>query len=348
MKATIKDVARAAGVSTATVSRALRNDARITEATRVAVQAAATRLAYIPRHAARSLSQTFTHTLGLVLPHIDGPYYADLLVGFETEAGIAGYSVIVTLAAPGSDATQTVRTLASQADGIAFLARSGASNELIASIGHTVPVVTSARPQVGRHGAYFVRNSSMAVEMTQHLIDHGRRHIAFVGLLEPGFDLGHRHSGYLKAMHAAGLEPTTHEVFPTEAAGISFARALMTDKIRHDALVCGNDELALAIMHELQDGGVHVGDELAITGWDDTVAARYVRPGLTTVSQPARQLGGLVAQRLVQRIAGTDLTDEVAALPAHMVHRTSCGCCNEGARTTPSSTPTPHNIEEYS
>lgn len=134
MKATIKDVARAAGVSTATVSRALRNDARITEATRVAVQAAATRLAYIPRHAARSLSQTFTHTLGLVLPHIDGPYYADLLVGFETEAGIAGYSVIVTLAAPGSDATQTVRTLASQADGIAFLARSGASNELIASI----------------------------------------------------------------------------------------------------------------------------------------------------------------------------------------------------------------------
>lgn len=323
---TIYEVASKAGVSAATVSRALRDDPRISAATKAAVAQAASELNFVPSHAARALAVTRTHTLGLVLPHIAGPYYADLLVGFETTASAQQYSVTLTLANPGEDASRSVRNLGGQVDGIAFLARSGATDTVIDQISRTCPVVTAARPRVGRNDAFFVHNSAMTTELTQHLIEQERQRIGFVGLPEPGSDLGRRRDGYLRAVHAAGLEPTTFEVFPAEADGIAFAEQLLRSGLHHDALVCGNDELALAVMQTLQRHGVRIPDDLAITGWDDTVAARYVTPGLTTVSQPVLRLGGLVAQRLIQRIAGDAPADEDIVLPATLAHRTSCGC----------------------
>ena len=324
---TIYQVAQRAGVSTATVSRALRNDPRISEPTRLAVQDAAAALDYLPRAAARSLAAgNRTQALGLVLPHIDGPYYADLLVGFETAASQAGYSVIITLANPRQDSRAAVRGLAAQVDGIAFMARSAARSDLIAEISRTRPVVTAARPRVGSNDAFFVENEHMAQQLTAHLVATGRRSIAFVGAPEPGSDLGMRHHGFQHALQHAGLESVTYPVFPAEQEGRRFARTLLDDGLRHDALVCGNDELALSVMQTLQQNGVRIGDDVAITGWDDTVTARYVDPGLTTVSQPVRQLGGMVVQRLSQRISGDDPTDEDVTLPATLAHRTSCGC----------------------
>ncbi|GAA1391458.1 LacI family DNA-binding transcriptional regulator [Luteococcus peritonei] len=324
---TIYQVAQRAGVSTATVSRALRNDPRISDPTRIAVQEAAAALDYLPRAAARSLAAgNRTHALGLVLPHIDGPYYADLLVGFETAASQAGYSVIITLANPRQDSRAAIRSLAAQVDGIAFMARSAARSDLIEEIARTRPVVTAARSRVGANDAFFVENEDVAEELTSHLLANGRQRIAFVGSPEPGSDLGMRHRGHQAAMTAAGLPTSTHPVFPSEQEGRRFALELLESGMEHDALVCGNDELALAVLQTLQQHGVRVPDDVAITGWDDTVTARYVSPGLTTVSQPVRQLGGMVVQRLSQRIDGADPTAEVVTLPATLAHRTSCGC----------------------
>lgn len=324
---TIYQVAQRAGVSTATVSRALRNDPRISERTRLIVQEAATALDYLPRAAARSLAAgNRTQALGLVLPDIDGPYYADLLVGFETTASQLGYSVIITLANPRQNSRAAVRDLAAQVDGIAFSGRSAAGSQLIGEIARTRPVVTAARPRVGGNDAFFVENEQVARRLTQHLVDLGRRRIAFVGAPEPGSDLGMRHRGYEQALAENGLESTTYPVFPSEEAGQRFAAGLAEQGIHHDALVCGNDELALAVMQTLQRRGVRVPDDMAVTGWDDTVTARYVTPGLTTISQPVRQLGGMVVQRLSQRISGADPDAEAATLPATLAHRASCGC----------------------
>ncbi|MEL4357843.1 MULTISPECIES: LacI family DNA-binding transcriptional regulator [unclassified Luteococcus] len=323
---TIYQVAQRAGVSTATVSRALRDDPRISDATKLSVREAAQQLDYLPKAAARALAGSRTNALGLVLPHIDGPYYADLLVGFETAASAQNLSVIITLANPRQDCRTAVRTLAAQVDGLAFMARSAANSQLIADIARTRPVVTAARPQVPGSDAFFVENASTADRLTQHLIDGGRRRLAFVGNPERGSDLGMRHDGFVAAVSRADLEPTTYPIFPSEQDGRAFAERLLADGFTHDALVCGNDELALAVMQTLQRGGVAVPADVAITGWDDTVTARYVEPGLTSISQPVRQLGGLVVSRLAQRIAGDGPREEAVTLPATLAHRTSCGC----------------------
>lgn len=323
---TIYEVAQRAGVSTATVSRALRDDARISAGTKQAVRNAAAALDYMPRPAAQALAGSRTSALGVVLPHIDGAYYADLLVGFETAASALGLSVIITLANPRRDCRAAVRALAVQVDGLAFMARSAATDALVAEMAHSRPVVTGARPRVEGHDAVFVENFEPAREMTAHLIEQGRRRIAYVGDPEPGSDLGKRHEGYRAAMEQAGLESVNHPVFPDEQEGRRWAAELMERGLDHDALVCGNDELALSVMDTLQAGGVRVPDDLAVTGWDDTVTARYVKPGLTTVSQPVRRLGGMVVERLSRRIAGEGPMDEAVTLPASLTHRTSCGC----------------------
>lgn len=327
MAVTIYEVAQRAGVSSATVSRALRDDPRISETTRRAVQAAAAELHYLPRAAASSLARgSRTNALGLVLPHIDGAYYADLLVGFETAASERGLSVILTLARPDHDARSAVRALAAQVDGVAFGARSGATDDLVDQIGHMRPVVTGARGRIAGHDAFFVENEQTALRLARHLVDNGRRRIAFVGSPERGSDLGMRHAGYVAAMEQAGLEPVVHPVFPTETEGRRLAERLVDDGLGHDALMCGNDEIALAVMDTLQRRGVRVPDDVAITGWDDSVTARYVRPGLTTISQPVRRLGWALAERLAQRVQGDAPIAEDVILPATLAHRSSCGC----------------------
>lgn len=324
--ATIYAVAQRAGVSAATVSRALRDDPRITPATRASVHQAAKALHYLPRAAARALAHNKTSALGLVLPHIDGSYYADLLVGFETAASAKGLSVIITLANPSQDCRAAVRTLAAQVDGVAFMARSAATDELVTEIARSRPVVTAARQRVEDHDAFFIESRSTARQLTQHLLDQGRRRLAFLGTPERGGDLGERHLGYSDAMTSAGLDLTTLAVFPSEEEGRRVAEELVTDGLPCDGLVCGNDELALAVMQTLQERGVRIPDDVAITGWDDTVTARYVRPGLTTVSQPVRRLGELAAQQLFNRIEEDTAPIEASNLEASIMHRASCGC----------------------
>lgn len=336
--ATIYAVAERAGVSTATVSRALRNPEKVTPRTREIVLQAARELDYLPRAAAQALAGQRTHAIGLVLPHIAGPYYSELLVGFEMAASRLGFSVVITLANPRSDSRAAVWGLATQVDGIAFMARSAAEDDLIAHLGRRRPVVTGARSRIPGHSAFFVENRLAAQQLTEHLIGHGRRAIGFVGRRETGSDIGERHKGWAAALHAHGLPPgPTFEVDPREEPGLEVADRLLAQHLDVDALVCGNDELALAIMLRLQEHGLRVPEDVAITGWDDTRAARYISPSLTTVRQPVSQLGELAAERLVHLIRGHPVDVEDVTLPAHHVHRRSCGC-----DPTPSTTGSTH------
>lgn len=325
-RATIYAVAERAGVSTATVSRALAGSPKVAPGTRDAVMSAARELDYLPTAAASALAGRRTRSLGLVLPHIDGPYYSELLVGFEVEASGQGLSVVIALANPREAAERTVLGLATKVDGIAFMARSAATDELIARTATRLPVVTVARPQILGHDALFSENRATARMLTDRLLSAGRRRPAFIGRPEKGSDLGMRHLGVRDAMEAAGLpEAGLLAMDPIESQGIAAAERLLVDGLPYDALICGNDELALAVMRHLQDHGVRVPDDVAITGWDDTTTAAYVRPGLTSVAQPVRDLGALAARRLVGLIDGTTARDAPAVLASLIVHRGSCG-----------------------
>lgn len=322
---TIYAVAERAGVSISTVSRVLRSSVPVAEGTRQRVLAAVRELKYVPSGAASNLATKRQPALGLVLPHLEGEYYSDLMIGFELAAAELGYTVSLTLANPRMDAQRAVRVLAEGVEGMAFMARSAASDELILDLAGPRAVVTVARGAVDGVHAVFAANRDPARELTTHLIETGRRRIAFVGTPEPASDLQQRYLGHRAAMEAHGLEPEPAIETPLdEAAGRAVAERLLAGGLAHDALVCGNDLLALAILHHLRGAGVSVPGDLAITGWDDIYAARYVTPSLTTVSQPVQELARLAAQALHAQLSRTEPPTQNKVLDSHVVHRESC------------------------
>lgn len=332
---TIYQVAERAGVSIATVSRTFGDPDKVAARTRDSVLSAARELRYVPAAAARALAVRRSKALGVVLPHIAGPYYAQLLVGFEIAASELGLSVVLVLSGPQENRPTAVLDLLGRVDGVAFMARSGADDQIVRQVSEVRPTVSVARGTVDGVDAFYAENRSTARELTEHLLGHGRRRIGFVGLPEDGSDIGRRHRGYLDALEDAGLAPAQHfPVPPIESAGFEVAEQLLADRggpegghgiADLDALVCGNDELALAIIARLTAAGIDVPGDLAVTGWDDTVTARYLSPGLTTVRQEVAELGARAARRLADRIAGEDV-QEPTTVASTLVLRDSCGC----------------------
>lgn len=332
--ATIYSVAELAGVSIASVSRVLQGSTAVSEKTRAKVLAAAEQLNYVPLAAARSLAVRHHEAHGLVLPELAGPYYAELLLGFESRAAEYGQSVVLLLAKGKTDLARALRQLATRVDGLAVLGSAAIPSEAVASVRGSKPVILIAgdeRPGVEAIGA---ENVHSAQELTAHLFEHGREHLLFVGDPDVSPDVRDRYRGFVQAHESRGLEAAAPvRVAFKESAGAAFAERLLAGEFSADALVCANDELALSILHRLQDGGVDVPGDLAVVGWDDVMTARYVRPGLTTVRQPVQQLGALAAERLHQRVTGAG-PHEPTVLPTAVVIRESCGC-RPAARHTP-------------
>jgi LacI family transcriptional regulator len=349
--ATIYQVAARAGVSIATVSRTFADNGSVAPRTREAVLAAARELHYVPAAAARALAVRRSKALGVVLPHIAGPYYAQLLVGFEIAASQLGLSVVLALVAPTDHRAAAMRELLGRVDGVAFMARSGADDDTVREVAAVRPTVTVARRRTPEADAYFAENRETARRLTEHLLAHGLRRIGFIGHAEDGTDIGRRHRGYLDALEAAGLPPARHlGADPVEEAGLAVAEQLLEDGgiSELDALVCGNDEIAIAIIARLTAAGVRVPEDIAVTGWDDTLTARYLTPSLTTVRQDVAALGGLAARRLAARIDG-DPVQEPVTVDSALVLRASCGCPPPAPYpATAVPTPTPTSSEESS
>ena len=159
------------------------------------------------------------------------------------------------------------------------------------------------------------------------MLAHGRTRLVFVGDPEGAPDIAERHAGIVAAHRARGLQPAAPVRVPfREGEGEAVAERILAGEIEADALVCANDELALAIMSHLQDAGRDVPGEIAVVGWDDVMTSRYVRPGLTTVRQPVHELGVIAAERLHQRVSGALPRLEPQILPTEVVIRGSCGC----------------------
>ncbi|MFD9700157.1 LacI family DNA-binding transcriptional regulator [Lentzea sp. NPDC059081] len=322
--ATIYSVADRAGVSIATVSRVLQGATVVAERTRQKVLAAVDELGYVPLGAARSLAVRHHEAHGLVLPELSGPYYAELLMGFEARAAELAQSVVLVLTDSRTDLAAAVKQLATRVDAIAVF---GSAREAVRLLKDRKPVVVIAgEPQEGVE-VIAAENRESARELAGHVLDHGRRRALFVGDPDSGPDIRHRYAGYVAAHEDRGLaaaEPV--RVALCEAEGTAFARRLLAEELEADALLCANDELALSIMTTLQDAGRDVPGDVAVAGWDDVMTARYVRPGLTTVRQPVHELGALAADRLHELVSGEPPRTEARLLPTQLVVRSSCGC----------------------
>ncbi|GAA1601968.1 LacI family DNA-binding transcriptional regulator [Kribbella sancticallisti] len=336
--ATIYDVAALAKLSIATVSRVLQGTGPVSAKARARVDQAAHELNYVPLRAARSLAVQRHEAHGLVLPDLAGPFYGDLLMGYERWAGEHGQSVILTVTHGNPDPQRSLRDLAGRVDGIVVHGNALGLPAVQDLRRANVPIVLVAHPPVTGCDSVRSESAASAEQLTSRLLDHGRENLLFVGDPASSYDVSERYAGFSAALRAHGRSVPEPERVPlTEDAGATFAKKLLaaTAVERPDGLVCANDELALALLRSLAAGGIAVPEDIVVTGWDDVMAARYVSPGLTTVRQPMAELGRLAAQRLHERITGERTRARNDVLATQLVLRDSCGTGPGEARTAP-------------
>lgn len=266
---------------------------------------------------------------GIVFPDLSGPFYADVILGYEEVAAELGRSVLIMATRGQPDVAQLVMSLAGRVDGMVLFDPSVGEDVVREVESSGVPVVLLARPEVPGMSdidTISTENITSAYELTQHLLGHGHRRIVFLGDPDSSTDAAHRCAGMSKALREAGARHrAVAQCGFDEHAGQEAARDLLSQRMRPDALMCFNDEIALGAFLAAEEAGLRVPDDIAITGWDDVMAARFVRPALTTVRQPVRALGAEAARALDQRITGARTKAVHTVLPTALVIRESCG-----------------------
>jgi len=336
-RSTIYEVARRCGVSTATVSRVMHDGTGFSPATRKRVLATAAAMGWVPSGPARGLAFRKTGIVGLLFPDLtafseseeESPLYIDqVLRGAERAAAAAGFAVLI--AATRGAGRKLARSVVGQVDGLVVMARSLPVRD-IQTFSRSVPMVVLAdrsnRSKLDYVGA---DNRGGMRELTAHLLTaHGFTRLAFVGGPARSPDSQERFAGFRMALREAGRpvpgQPAADGGF-TEAGGARAMRALLASGKPPQAVVFGNDEMAVGGLAVLRAAGLRVPSGIAVTGFDDIALSRHVQPSLTTVRQPMRDLGQQAVALLLARMAEPTSPRHSLVLPTQLVLRRSCGC----------------------
>lgn len=305
-RATITQVARHAGVSIASASRAL-NKHSVSAATLERVRAAAAELGYVADASARSLKLGRTMQLAYAVADIGNPVYVEMMATIESVVSDAGYRLVVSKTGDAVGTVELVRELRrGHVDGM-ILSPLRVTDGLIAALEEApVPTVVLGRLPDGA-AVDTVRADSAAgmALVVDHLVELGRRRLAFLNGPADTTPGRLRRDGFAAAVAAHGdLETVETEARDfTIAAGAAAAEALLRAEPRLDAIVAANDLIGIGVLHAAADAGLRVPDELAVTGVDDTELARVTRPELTSVALGSAERGRAAAELLLARIA---------------------------------------------
>lgn len=328
MPVTLHDVAREAGVSIKTVSNVVRGQGRFGDETRQRVEAAVERLGYHPNLAARGLRSGRLGVIGLIVPDIRNPYFAELADAVMRAA--AEHDLLVVLEQSDGDPDTELELLRGSrtriVDGILFSVLGlGAGDERLGADIST-PVVVLGEPIPGWDTDWVsMRHLEGAAAATEHLVQSGRRRIAAIGARqeERVGSASLRLAGYRRALAAAGIEvdETLIEREPIwgRSQGADAVGRLLEAGREFDGLVAFNDALALGALRALEDSGLRVPDDVAVIGFDDIDETRYTRPTLSTVRPEIPDLATTAVGYLLRRIeAGAGPGGEVRG------HRAAC------------------------
>lgn len=327
-KATSFDIAQAAGVSQPTVSRALRGDPVVSEATRARIVEIAQALHYKVDKNASALRRQQSDTLALLLfedPSPDesmiNPFFLAMLGSITRAAAAAGYDLLVSFQQLSAD-WHVDYADSRRADGMILLGygdwadyrgrlealdRQGTHYVRWGSVdvGGAGPSLTASDVPAATIGC---DNEAGGRDATCHLIERGSRAIAFVGGTGPGSpELRARHRGYLAALAEAGITPDPALVVDAESAeadGSAAVRGLIARGVRFDGLFAASDLIAIGAVHALQDAGMAVPGDVRICGFDDIAAASLASPPLTTIRQDTARAGAMLVDMLVARLHG--------------------------------------------
>ena len=329
---TLKDVAREAQVSTATVSRVINGHGNVSEATRERILGVAERLRYVPDSAARSLSTGLTHTIGVLLPDLYGEFFSEIIRGIDQAARARGLHLLLSgVHGSAGEAALAIRALRGRVDGLLIMSPYADAAFLAEHSAAETPVVLMNTPVRGYgHCAFCIDNRGGARVMVSHLAAVGHRRIAFISGPENNFDATERLAGYREALHALGLE-AGERVLPgdfSEESGYRAAQSLLARRAHEwpDAVFAANDMMALGSLFAFNEAGVGVPGDIALAGVDDIPTARFVTPPLTTVRVRMAELGARALERLAAAIEAPDATPaSTETVPAELVVRESCG-----------------------
>jgi LacI family transcriptional regulator len=338
MAVTIRDVARASGFSVATVSRVLNGSGPVKDTTRHRVREVATSLRFSPNVAARSLSTSRTHTLGVLLPDLHGEFFSEVIRGVDQAAQEHGYHVLVSSShnAPAEISAALV-TMRGRVDGVAIMSPVIDARTLAAELPPSLPLVLlNCAGGQGDVDAIDIDNHGGARAMTRHLLSLGRRRIAFVGGPRGNADADARLKGYRDALREAGVAARGEWVIDgdfQQGAGLAAVEQLLATSPRPDALFAANDAMAIAAMSALREAGLRVPEDVAVTGFDDIPIARYVHPALTTVRVDIAGLGSKAVRTLIHAVGRKNEHARVReTLATELVVRASCGARVEAGR----------------
>lgn len=303
MNITIKDVARAAEVSVATVSRALNGRQYVAEDVRARVMQVANDLRYSPHPAARALSSRRTQTIGVVLPELYGEFFSELMRGIDHAARGHGLHLLVS-SCHGSLAEQreALRATPGRVDGVLVMSPFLGSDQCLDEVlDPDVPAVLINCAGHPRATALNVDNHGGAYAMTRHLLEVGHRRIAFICGPADNFDACERLRGYRDALAgvADAAAPWVVEGAFDEASGYRAGEGFAHGE-RPDAVFAANDMMALGCLFALRKAGLRVPQDIAVAGFDDVPMARYVNPALTTMRVDIASLGARALQLLLQ------------------------------------------------
>jgi LacI family transcriptional regulator len=307
VRSTIKDVAKQAGVSIATVSRAFNNENVVRQATRTRIIAIAHRLKYTPNAAARGLIMQRTEAIGLLLPDLHGEFFSEIIRGADAAAQERQYHLIVSSSHNDrSEIEAALRFMRGRVDGLVIMSPQVQSDLLLTNLPKSLPVVLlNCRIDDTAVDTINVDGYHGARDMVSHLIDRGHRHIAIIKGGENNAEAQERLRGYRAALIHAGVRPESPFELSgdfTEASGYEAAQRLLSFRLRPTAVFASNDAMAIGAIGAFHERGVEIPDDISVCGFDDIPIARYIRPALTSVHVPIRELGSMSIELLLRRL----------------------------------------------
>ena len=304
-EATIRDVARRAQVSVASVSRVLNRIDNVSEATRERIIAAVNELGYVPHAGARSLSLARTGAIGVVLPNLHGEFFSEIVRGMDRLAADRGYLLLLSnMHAQSGEAETVLKAMRGRVDGLIVMAPHLQDEEFATALpGGTPAILINSRLKVGGRPAIRLDNAAGARVVADHLIAIGRRRIVHIAGPIGNIDAEERAAAFTQAV---ARDPSVQSEIVQgdfyEESGRAAVLALIGGGHRFDAIFAANDMMAIGALEALRGSGLQVPDDVAVAGFDDVPLASHL--GLTTVRVRIAELGERAIERLIAILEG--------------------------------------------
>lgn len=332
-KVGIKDIARIANVSLATVSRTLRTPDLVQQETRQRVLDAVAESGYKPNRMGMNLRTQRTGNIMAIIPDITNPFNAGLIRAIEETASNKGYAVLLgdTQSSAAREKQYVDLVEAGQADGMLYFSgRNPFDINPDKPLSEQIPTMVNSNEELALDGIdkVLLDNEQAAYEAVQHLLNLGHTHIAAItGPLNTQSAMG-RLQGYKKALAEAGISFDDKLVIEGDYhidSGVEGTERLLRLKQRPTAIFCFNDDMGIGAINVLQVNDYRVPEDMSVIGFDDILYSTYVRPALTTVAQPVEQIGQLCAEKLIARLQGDNSPVKKTYVPHQLIIRESTG-----------------------